>query len=71
MSKEGAEKVVHIAAPGESFGEAAMFLDSPAPVGAQVVHESIVLELPKTVIDKLIKDEPRIAHLMLAGMSMQ
>lgn len=71
MSKEGAEKVVHIAAPGESFGEAAMFLDSPAPVGAQAVHESIVLELPKTVIDKLIKDEPRIAHLMLAGMSMR
>lgn len=48
-----------------------MFLDSPAPVGAQAVHESIVLELPKTVIDKLIKDEPRIAHLMLAGMSMR
>lgn len=71
MSKDGAEKVIHIAAPGESFGEAAMFLDAPAPVGTQADHESIVLGLPKTVIDKLIESDPRIAHLMLGGMSMR
>lgn len=71
MSKDGAEKVIHIAAPGESFGEAAMFLDAPAPVGTQAIHESTVLALPKTAIYKLIEENPRIAHLMLGGMSMR
>lgn len=71
MSKDGAEKVIHIASPGESFGEAAMFLGEPIPVGTQAIHDSVVLALPKTVIYKLIEENPRIAHRMLAGMSMR
>lgn len=71
MSKDGAEKVIYIAAPGESFGEAAMFLDTAVPVGTQAIHESMVLTIPKAAIYKLIEENPRIAHLMLAGMSMR
>ena len=71
MSKDGAEKVIHIAAPGETFGEAAMFLGTAVPVGTQAIHESVVLALPKTAIYQLIEEDPRIAHLMLAGMSMR
>ena len=71
MSKDGSEKVIHLAAPGESFGEAAMFLDTAAPVGTQAVSESIVLALPSVTIFKLIDKNPRIAHLMLGGMSMR
>jgi len=71
MSKDGAEKVLHIVAPGESFGEAALFLDTPAPVGTQAIQESIVLSLPKAAIYKLIEEDTRIAHLMLGSMSMR
>ncbi len=71
MSGDGTEKVIHIASPGESFGEAAMFLDVPAPVGTQSIHESTVLALPRSAIYKLIEEDARIAHLMLAGMSMR
>lgn len=71
MSKDGAEKVIHLATPGESFGEAAMFLDTPAPVGTQAVQQSTVLTVPKTSIYALIQSEPQIAHLMLGGMSIR
>ena len=71
MSRDGAEKVIHIATPGETFGEAALFLDVPAPVGTEAIHESIVLALPKTALHKLIEENSRIAYLMLAGMSMR
>ena len=71
MSKDGAEKVIHLTAPGESFGEAAMFLDTPAPVGTETVQDSTVLVVPRSAIHKLMDDAPRIGRLMLAGMSMR
>ena len=71
MSRDGAEKVIHIAKPGETFGEAALFLDAPAPVGTEAIQESMVLALPKTTLYKLIEQNSRIAYLMLAGMSMR
>lgn len=71
MSKDGVEKVVHLATPGEAFGEAAMFLDAPAPVATQAVQDSVVLVLPKSVLYKLIEADPQVAHQMLAGMSMR
>lgn len=71
MSKDGTEKVIHLASPGESFGEAVMFLDVPAPVGTQAVHESVVLALPKSAIYNLIEQNPHLAHRMLGGLAMR
>jgi len=42
-SPQGVEKVVEIIRPGQSFGEALMFLDSPYIVFAQALADSMLL----------------------------
>lgn len=71
LSKDGGEKVIHLISPGESFGEAAMFLDTPVPAATQAIQDSIVLAIPKAFIYRLIDEDPHVAHHMFAGMSMR
>ena len=71
LSKDGGEKVIHLISPGESFGEAAMFLDTPVPAATQAIQDSIVLAIPKAFIFRLIDEDPHVAHHMFAGMSMR
>lgn len=69
ISAEGKEHVVRIVGPGQSFGEAAMFLDRPFPATVQAVSQSRVLFIPKEVVLQCIENDPRCAHVMLAGLS--
>lgn len=68
-SPQGSEKVVDVVGPGQSFGEALMFTDRPYPVFAQVLADSMLLFIAKETIDAEIARDPRIARLMLAGLS--
>lgn len=68
-SPQGSEKVVDVVGPGQSFGEALMFTDRPYPVYAQVLADSMLLFISKETIDAEIARDPRIARLMLAGLS--
>jgi len=68
-SPQGVEKVVEIVRPGQSFGEALMFLDSPYIVFAQALADSMLLHVAKhAVLDGLARD-PGFARRMLAGLS--
>ncbi len=68
-SPQGVEKVVEIIRPGESFGEALMFLDKPYIVFAQALSDSMLLHVSKqTVNDELARD-PGFARRMLSGLS--
>jgi CRP-like cAMP-binding protein len=68
-SPEGDEKVVRIAGPGDSFGEALMFLGKPYIVSAQALADTLLLFVPQaTVFDGLERDG-RFARKMLAGLS--
>ena len=71
LSKEGAEKVIHLVSPGESFGEAALFLDIPAPVATQVIQDAKVLLIPRGPLFKLMETEAAVAQKMMAGLSMR
>jgi CRP-like cAMP-binding protein len=68
-SQQGLEKVVEIVRPGQSFGEALMFLDEPYIVFAQALADSLLLHVAKhAVLDELARD-PRFARRMLSGLS--
>ena len=68
-SPQGIEKVVEIFSPGQSFGEALMFLDSPYIVYAQALADTMLLHVAKhAVLDKLGRDAS-FARRMLAGLS--
>jgi hypothetical protein len=70
VSPQGAEKVVEIIHPGQSFGEALMFTDRPYVVFAQCLADSLMLHIEKAAIDAEIERDPRLARRMIAGLSM-
>lgn len=68
-SPQGVEKVVEIIRPGQTFGEALMFLDKPYIVYAQALADSMLVHVSKqTVLDELSRD-PLFARRMLSGLS--
>jgi len=69
VSPQGAEKVIEILGPGQSFGEAAMFLDRPYPVNAECLADSLLLHISKSTLDAELMRDRRLARMMLAGLS--
>jgi CRP-like cAMP-binding protein len=68
-SPQGIEKVVEIIRPGQSFGEALMFLEKPYIVFAQALADAMLLHVAKhTVFEELARD-PGFARRMLSGLS--
>ncbi len=70
-SQQGGEKVLEIMGPGQSFGEAVMFMDAPYPVFAQALTEGSAVHISKAVLFAAMARDPRLARKMLAGMSMR
>jgi CRP-like cAMP-binding protein len=69
ISPLGEEKVVRLVGPGDSFGEALMFLGKPYFVSGQALADSLLLHVSKTAIVDELRDQPDFACKMLAGMS--
>ena len=68
-SPQGIEKVVEIVRPGQSFGEALMFLEQPYIVFAQALVDSMLLHVAKNVVLDELAREPGFARRMLSGLS--
>ncbi|MBS0373938.1 MAG: Crp/Fnr family transcriptional regulator [Proteobacteria bacterium] len=68
-SLHGAEKVVEILGPGQTFGEALMFMERPYPVFAEAVTEAMLLEIPRQPVNDLLSRDPAFARAMLAGLA--
>jgi CRP-like cAMP-binding protein len=69
ISSQGDEKVVDIIGPGETFGEALMFMDKPYIVSAQALADSLLLHVSKAAIFEELERHPAFARRMLAGLS--
>jgi CRP/FNR family transcriptional regulator, dissimilatory nitrate respiration regulator len=65
----GAEKVVELMGPGQSFGEAVMFMEKPYPVYAQALVDSLLLHIARTVVFEEIERDPKFARKMIGGLS--
>jgi CRP-like cAMP-binding protein len=69
ISPSGAEKVIEIMGPGQSFAEALMFTGRPYILNAQALTDSLVLSIGKAAVVNEITQDPRFAMRMLAGIS--
>ncbi|HEX2529883.1 MAG TPA: Crp/Fnr family transcriptional regulator [Burkholderiaceae bacterium] len=68
-SLQGGEKVMKIAGPGHSFGEALMFVEKPYILYAQALTDSMVLHVGQAAIFEELARDPKLARKMLAGLS--
>ena len=62
---------MEILGPGQTFGEALMFMDQPYPLFAQALMDTTLLMVPKQAIFEELEAQPHFCHKMLAGLSMR
>lgn len=70
-SEQGAERILEVIKPGETFGEALMFLAQPYPIFSQAGVDSRILDIPEQAINNLLDKDSRLAKRMLAGISIR
>lgn len=68
-ASDGSEKVVEILGPGQSFGEAVMFLDKPYVVFAETLADSLLLHVGKAAIFQELEHSQNFARRMLGGLA--
>src|SRR5687768_2180120 len=68
-SEQGVEKVVDIIRPGQSFGEALLFLDKPYMVFVQALADSMLLHVAKHAMLEELTRDPSFARRLLAGLA--
>ena len=70
IGPDGREHVLHVAEPGETFGEAAMFLGSVGyPAYAGAVKRSAVVFIPKRPMLELLESRPEMAIQILGSLA--
>lgn len=69
VSAAGNEKVVEILHPGQTFGEAVMFMDTPYVVMAQALADSTLLHIAKQVVFDEMERDPVFCRKLIAGLS--
>lgn len=65
----GAEKVIDILGPQQTFGEALMFLERPYLVDAEAVSDTKLLFVPRETLFAAMDTDQRIARRMLGSLS--
>lgn len=69
VSGAGDEKVVRLIGPGDSFGEALMFMGKHYIVTAQALADSLLLHVGRDALFDELDRRPAVARKMLAGLS--
>jgi CRP-like cAMP-binding protein len=68
-SPQGVEKVIEIVRPGQSFGEALMFLETPYIVNAHALADTMLLHVAKHAVLAELGRDAGFARRMLSGLS--
>ena len=68
-SRRAAEEVVEIIGPGQSFGEALMFLEKPYIVFAHALHDTMLLHVARHCVFSELARDPAFSRKMLSGLS--
>ncbi len=69
ISPQGDEKVIGLIQPGQSFGEAILFLERSFPIYAQATLDSKVLIITRDAIFNILDNDITVVRRMLAGIS--
>lgn len=68
-SSDAKEHVLHIAMPGDPFGEAALFLGTGYPASAAAVQDSELILLRKEEFLALLMERPDVSFRLMAAMA--
>jgi CRP/FNR family transcriptional regulator, dissimilatory nitrate respiration regulator len=68
-SPDAREHVLHVAVPGDCFGEAALFLGMGYPASAAAVQESSLILLRRDEFLEIIKQDPEVSLRLMASMA--
>lgn len=68
-SPEGKEYIIRLVGPGETFGEAAVFAESPYPATAMPLEDCQTLFFPRGPFLRHLSASPTLARNMLAALS--
>lgn len=68
-SSDAKEHVLHIAMPGDPFGEAALFLGTGYPASAAAVRDSELILLRKDEFLALLMGHPEVSFRLMAAMA--
>ncbi|MCL2848483.1 MAG: Crp/Fnr family transcriptional regulator [Micrococcales bacterium] len=68
---DGSEKILELISPGETFGEAVVFVDQRYPVTATGLVRSQLLRIGADVVTELVDADPTFARRLLAGMAVR
>lgn len=69
ISPQGDEKVIGLIEPGQSFGEAILFLERAFPIYGQVISDAKVLLISKDAIFNILDNDVLVVRRMLAALS--
>lgn len=69
LSPDGKRANIGLFGPGESFGEAAMFLTKRFPVNGEVVASARLARMEERAMRRVIEDDPTVAFALLGSMS--
>ena len=61
------ERVLRLVGPGETFGEAALFLEQPLPVDVSALADTALVIVPAAPLLELFDNDPRFARGLLAA----
>lgn len=70
-SDRGDEKVIEIVGPGQSFGEAVMFLGRDYIVSAATLSPATLLYVPRKALEEEFDRDPTIIRRVLASLSLR
>ena len=68
-SPRGDEKVVELLGPGQSFGEAVMFMERPHVVSAQTLADSMLLYVNREIVFEELARDAKFVRRIIAGLS--
>jgi CRP/FNR family transcriptional regulator, dissimilatory nitrate respiration regulator len=68
-SPDGGEKVIELMGPGQSFGEAVMFLDKPYAVTAETLADTKLVHVSREAVLAELERDPAFARRIIAGLS--
>lgn len=69
VGANGVEKIIDVCGPGQSFGEAVMFLGKPHVVTATALADSLLLLIPRDVLFERVDSDPGFARAMIGGLA--
>lgn len=70
IGPDGREHVLHVAEPGDAFGEAAIFLDGKGyPAYAGTVRKTEVAFIPKRLLLDILREEPELTFQILGSLA--